>query len=162
MAGATGYSACPAQEPHLWWLQVSGHWGREGRQWSCCELTLTLVSTVCRGDSTHTQTHTHTDTHKQLCYSVLTLTLVSPVCSGDSCRGLRDAELLHHEDYCDSGSAPSNCRRLIWQLMLKQHSSSLWGNNASAWGKHNDTSDSYTQIPLPIQHIYSHSTAVVC
>ena len=102
---------------------------------------------------TNTQAVCHT--HTQVCCCVLTLTLVSPGCSGDSWGGLRDAELLHHEAYCDSESAPSNCRRLIWQLMLKQHSSSPWGNSAAAWEKHNDTSDYYTHIPLLTTHFCS-------
>ena len=80
-------------------------------------------------------THTHT-THTQFCCSVLTLTVVSLVCRVDSWGGLRDVELLHHESlYCLPGPDASNCRRLIWQLMIKQHSSSLWGNNPAAWEK---------------------------
>ena len=89
--------------------------------------------------------------HTQISCCVLTLTLVSPACSGDYWGGLRDAEFLHHEDHdCNSGPASSNCRGLIWQLMLKQHSSSLWGNTAAACEKYNDTCDYYTHIPLPI------------
>ena len=106
-----------------------------------------------------THIHRRVPPAPHVCCCVLTLTLVSPVHSGDSWEGLRDAELLHHESDCDSGPAPSNCRRLIWQMMLKQHSYSLWGNSYSAWEKHNDTSDYYTHTPL--QHTHIHHTSLI-
>lgn len=72
-------------------------------------------------------------------YSCLyTLTLAYPVSSWDSLRGLRDVELQSHEAHSYAGTVLLNCRGLIWQLMIRFHSSFLWGNNWPDWEKHND------------------------